>query len=391
MRRVAIVVVGTITGSVLAALLLAPLGLNPSTAHAQAPQYAYDFVLTGPITVDPGYDYVSQFNDETDVGCWGNYANQFGAQANGVGTADASGNVAKWGGIDVDGRLTGGCHIEDGGYVFDGTVSGGTYDPSSGAITGFDASTTETLTTSADGTASQYTVALTITGDLLPVPGAGVLTHEGDVHFTYDYTDSAGNATRFAGTQQMQMQIWAVEGQPAPQGTASPEASSPGVASSSPDGGAAVIGPVETGGTVPAEAPPGGGDFSAAPIGIAALAAIVAGIAGAAVLQARRRRALELANPPSDQVAAVTSDRFGGLEDAYSVGEGAGKALPAHPRAAEAMLVAQQPPTTRKPPLVEPQGATAEGLRAATRERTAEGKPPWHTEDERGQTSEGTR
>lgn len=375
MRRTAIVEVGIISGSVLAALLLAPLA--PSPAHAQAPQYAFDFILTGPITVDAGYDYVSQFNDETDAGCWGNYANQFG---NGDGTAEPDGTIVKWGRIDADGAMTGGCHIEDSGYVFDGTVNGGTYDASSGAITGFDASTTETLSTTADGTTTQYTVALTIKGDLLPVPGTVSHTHEGDVHFTYDYTDTAGNATRFAGIQQMRMQIWAVEGQPVPQATGSPEAGGGEGPSASTEGGPAVVGPVgtsgtETGGTYPGGGGTGGG-LDVAPVGVAALAAIVAGIAGAAVLQARRRRARELANPPSDQMAAVTADRFGGFEDSYSVGEGAGKAAPGHPRAHEALVVAQPPQTTRKPPLVSPKGVTADVARDAERARNPETEPP---------------
>jgi hypothetical protein len=372
MRRTALLAVGTVTGSVLAALLLVPLGLNAPTARAQAPAYAFNFVLDGPITVDPGVSYVSPFNDETDNGCWGNYANQFGT---GDGNAWPDGTIPKWGRIDAAGTMTGGCHIEDDGYLFDGTVTGGTYDPSTGAVTGLAASTTETLTTTVDGTTTSYEIALTFGGDLHPLPEGGGNTHEGDVHFTYDYQDSAGNATRFAGTQRMLLQIWPVEGQPAPQATGSPEAGS-----SSPEGGPAVVGPVGTGGTDTGGSGTGGpgtgGGFDVPPVGIAALAAILAGIAGAAVLQARRRRARELANPPSDQVAAVTSDRFGGYEDSYSVGEGAGKAAPGHPRAYEALVVAQPPQTTRKPPLVAPKGVTADVARDAERARNPETEPP---------------
>jgi hypothetical protein len=87
-------------------------------------------------------------------------------------------------------------------------------------------------------------------------------------------------------------------------------------------------------------------------------------------------------------VAAVTADRFGGFEDSYSVGEGAGKAAPGHPRAYEALVVGQAPQTTEKPPLVTSKGVSAEVAREAERARTSETKwPP----EEPGRTSEGTR
>ena len=72
--------------------------------------------------------------------------------------------------------------------------------------------------------------------------------------------------------------------------------------------------------------------------------------------------------------ASVTSDRFGGLEDCYSYGEGAGKAAPALARAYEALVIAQMPSSMRKTPPVFPAGsANAEASPAQEGRRGFEG------------------
>lgn len=56
------------------------------------------------------------------------------------------------------------------------------------------------------------------------------------------------------------------------------------------------------------------------------------------------------------QGLAVTADRFGGMEDSLSYGDGAGKAAPARARAYEALVIAQMPQATRKALLVRSTG-----------------------------------
>ncbi len=126
----------------------------------------------------------------------------------------------------------------------------------------------------------------------------------------------------------------------------------------------------------------GGGSTTIVDGGLVGLA--LAGIAGALVLRGRRGAAAPIAptgdpfpvGTPGEQIAAVTSDRFGGLEDALSSGEGAGRAAPAEPRAYESLVVAQSPQATRRTPPVTPAGATAEALNEAGVVRGRRSSPP---------------
>jgi hypothetical protein len=100
---------------VLSGLILLSLAMSalPAPVHAQekkTPKYKFWFYLEGEITVDPSSNYTPSYNKETSVGCFGNYANQFGE---GDGNVGPDGNIDEWGRIYSDGSMDGGCLIQE--------------------------------------------------------------------------------------------------------------------------------------------------------------------------------------------------------------------------------------------------------------------------------------
>jgi hypothetical protein len=184
--------------------------------QAQTYAYGYTFDMYGPITIDNQYNYTSPYNDETDVGCWGNYANNFG---NGFdNTRGSDGYIIKWGLIDSTGKMSGGCSIPEdpiNGYDFEGTVTGGTYNATANSVTGFVAHTTEKISFYNNGSPTWGLSTLDITANLSQKPGGSNYELEGEAHFVLKWEDSQGNKSEVGGTQKMEMSVYPITVQPA--------------------------------------------------------------------------------------------------------------------------------------------------------------------------------
>ena len=175
------------TGIVTLALLLTLAGLVISggthIVHAQdGGGWSLDMEVNGGKAKpdDPNVALGSMLS----VGCWGNYANQYGSRSEKPSAGDK--NAHKWGRIDSSGNMAGGCQFKGGDTnttLYAGSLRG-TFDPSSGAISNFHIETTET------DTLSTYVATYTMDGSGGPLnPPNLSYTHQVTGKFTATYDD----------------------------------------------------------------------------------------------------------------------------------------------------------------------------------------------------------
>ena len=168
----------------LAALTL-PGGIGaPSPAHAQQSVWG---IFVGyswsNYTVENGIK--SSFSDDLNNGCWGNYGNQW--------PMGSTPTAPRWAAIAADGKMTGGCRIQENNRLIQGTLSGA-FDGASQTISAFHLETSETLTVTISGKISIGKSTTIVDGSGGPASGtSGSYTHEvkGNYTHTYEATDLA--------------------------------------------------------------------------------------------------------------------------------------------------------------------------------------------------------
>jgi hypothetical protein len=184
---------------------VAPLVFQSKDASnsARAEGGGWSFYIEGVTDYSVDVGEKDPYGDDLDWGCYGNYAGEWG-----VGSTPDS---ASWARINPDGKIEGGCNIQEGdrdnGRLIVGTLSGKF---ATDAISDVHIETSETITVPVDGKVTWGKATLIVNngsgGPEKDEPGEYTITGK----FTFTYQDSDGYSEMLAGTVTMAASIWPI-------------------------------------------------------------------------------------------------------------------------------------------------------------------------------------